>query len=350
MAIGVAFALRILIPYGMDPAIFVAFDDEEWPIQTSYVREMLGDVETNPRFAHDGKYFFAQANDPWYLEPERHAAVLDRPIYRGQRMLFPTIASGFGFFPPGAIVWSMLVTNLLALAIGAVLAAKLAAFWGLSPWMGIWVPLNIGLLFELEIGGAGIVAYACCLGAVFALARQRTWLASLLFAAAALSRETMVAFTVGVLALWWLERRRFLWRILITPLAAMAVWQVYLRFRLIGIAGVGGGWDAFAAPFIGMVEAFRFWTTDAGNLFVNVALLLIVLAFIPLTLRSRLPIAWGALPFVLIAPILSANVWWETRDFARALAPVFTAVPFLVALPDRLDLRHHADIPTKELS
>ena len=89
-----------------------------------------GTSETRPNLGHDGKFFFAQANDPLSLQPERHAAFLDGPLYRAQRMLFPLIAGGFGLFPPGVVVWSMLVTNLLAMGVGALLAARLAIRWG----------------------------------------------------------------------------------------------------------------------------------------------------------------------------------------------------------------------------
>jgi hypothetical protein len=325
------FTLRILIPTGMDPTVFLAFGEES-PVQTAYAERLLGDVATRPSLGHDGRFFFPQANDPWYLQPARNAAVLDRPIYRGQRMLFPVIAGGLGFFPPGVVVWSMLITNLLALAIAAWLAARLAASWGASTWLGVSVPLNIGLLFELDIGGAGILAYTFCLGAVLALVNERTELASLLFGAAALSREVMVAFAVGVLLLWWLEERQLLWRIVLTPLLAVSAWYVYLSFRLSGVSGVGGGTENFTAPFVGIFEALRSWIRDPSDLLVNLSLLVVVVAFTPLALRSRVPIAWGALPFVALATVLSVNVWLEPFNFTRALAPVFTAAPFLVVL------------------
>jgi hypothetical protein len=332
LAITVALALRLLIPNGMDPTVFVAFGDQS-PIQTPYGLSLLGHVTTRPGGGHDGQSFFIQANDPWYLDPEANAALLDRPIYRAQRMLFPMIAGGFGLFPPQTIVWAMLVTNLLVLAIGAFLAAQLAAAWGGPTWLGLWVPLNVGLLFELDIGGSGILAYTCCLAALYALTQERIWLASTLFAAGALSRETMVAFAVGVFLLWWLARRRALWPIVLTPLGVMAVWDAYIWFRLQGIPGVGGGTGNFGLPFLGVVQASRSWIDEPMDLLLSLVFITVVVAFVSLAVRSRLPIAWGALPFAALAIVLSVNVWREPFNSARAIAPIFTALPFSILLP-----------------
>ena len=333
LAIGAVIMLRVLIPIGMDPTVFIGFG-EQAPIQTDYGRRLLGDVSTRPTGGHDGKYFFAQANDPWFLQPEQHAAVLDRPLYRGQRMLFPMIAGGFGFFPPNVVVWSMLVTNLLALGIGAVVAARLASLWDAPTWLGLAVPVNIGLLYEMVIDGSGVVAYACCLGALYALGTDRTRTASVLFAAAALSREVMVIFAAGVFILY-LYRQRALWRIVLVPLAAMAVWYLYLRSRLAGVSGAGGSLPVFAPPFVGLWQAIESWTRKPGDLAVSLVILVIVVTFTILAWRSRLSIAWGALPFVILATVLSVHVWREPFDLSRALVPVFTAAPFLLIVGDR---------------
>jgi hypothetical protein len=333
LAIGAVIMLRVLIPTGMDPTIFIGFGDQA-PIQTAYARRLLGDVETRPNLGHDGKYFFAQANDPWYLQPEQHAAVLDRPVYRGQRMLFPMIAGGFGLFPPSVVIWSMLVTNLLALGIGTMLAARLAMLWNAPSWLGLAVPVNIGLLYEIVIDGSGVVAYTCCLGALYALATDRSTTASVLFAAAALSREVMLAFAVGVFILY-LYRQRALWRIVVVPLVAMAIWFLYLRSRLAGVSGVGGGLRAFAPPFVGLWQAMQSWVGKPGDLAVSIVILVIVVTFTILASRTRLPIAWGALPFVILATMLSVHIWREPFDLSRALVPVFTAAPFVLMLTGR---------------
>ncbi|MGH7541611.1 MAG: hypothetical protein ACRELC_11490, partial [Gemmatimonadota bacterium] len=318
-----------LIRGGMDPTVFLAFGEEE-PLQTTYARELLGPVATREHRGHDGKFFFAQANDPWYLEPERHALVLDRPIYRAQRMLYPMVAGGFGFFPPDVIVWSMLVTNLAALAVGTFLAAGLATRWGLSPWLGLAVPLNIGLIFEIDIGGSGVVAYVLCLAAVSVLSAGKGWAAASLLVAAALAREVMVLFALGLFLLDRVEGRKPRWRLVVTPVVAMAIWNVYLQLRLGDVSGVGGGPEAFSLPFVGMLEAMESWTHDPGRMIVNVAVVTVAVGFIPLALRSRSPIAWGALPFLALMVVLSVHVWREPFDLSRALTPVLTAAPFLV--------------------
>jgi hypothetical protein len=330
LAISVAIALRVLIPYGMDPTIFVSFGDRS-PVQDAYVRERLGEVTTRGVSGADGKFFFVQANDPWLLDPQRNAALLDRPVYRSQRMMYPLIAGGFGLFPPHMIVWAMLAINLVAMALGAALVASLASIWGRSPWLGLLVPLNIGLIFELTIGGAGILAYALCLAGLFALTKHHIWAASMLFGAAALSREAMVLFPAGLLCLSWLYQRQAIWRIVAVPVGAVVLWHMYIRIRLNGVSGMGVVWGGFAPPFYGMFKGFEWWLRYP-HLLINIGVIVILVMFVPLALRSRSPMAWGALPFVALVIILSENVWREAYDLTRAVAPVFTAIPFLVVI------------------
>ena len=50
-------------------------------------------------------------------------------------------------------------------------------------------------------------------------------------------------------------------------------------------------------------------------------------------------IVWGALPFVALAMILSEAVWRQPFDISRAVAPVFTAAPFLLLMPSGVGRR-----------
>ena len=331
LIVGLSVVLRVLAPYGMDPAAFVGFDRSEAPSQISYPAEVLGRPVPARPLAHDGKYFFAQANDPWYLHPEQHAVVLDAPVYRAQRMLFPAIAGGFGVFPAGLILWSMLLTNVFALGLGALFASRLAVASGLSPWLGLWVPLNVGLLLDVDLGTAGALAYMFSLAALLALNKERRWLSGLLFASAALTRETMVLFALGVIALRWIQRRDVAWRSLVPSVVAMGVWNVYIRVQLSDVPGTGPVAHNLRGPFVGLVEAIASWSIRPQDLLLNLTILGIVVVFVPLAFRSRLAIVWGALPFAGLALFLSEAVWRYAFDFPRAIAPIFTAIPFLVA-------------------
>jgi hypothetical protein len=330
LVISVVIPLRSLLPAGMDPTVFLALGAKS-PLQTRYAGSLLGEVTVRPGLGHDGRFFFVQANDPWLLHPTETGALLDRPVYRSQRMLFPMIAGGFGLFSPHVVVWSMLVTNVIAMTLGAIIAAKLAVSWDLPAWLGLLVPLNIGLLSEVEIGGAGVLAFVCCLAGLWALEHDRTWVASAFFAGAALTREVMILFAVGVFVVVWLDRRRAVWPIVAMPIVAAGLWLAYVVSRLGDVAGLGPSRGPFAPPFVGLSEAIRSsWFQDPWTFVVNVALLIVVILFVPVAVRSRLPIAWGALPFAALAMFLSVEVWRETFDLARAMAPIFTAAPFVV--------------------
>jgi hypothetical protein len=169
---------------------------------------------------------------------------------------------------------------------------------------------------------------------LYALATDRTTAASVLFAAAALSREVMVVFAVGVFILY-LYQQRALWRIVLVPLVSMTIWSLYLRSRLAGVSGVGGGLQAFAPPFVGLWQAVRSWAGEPSDLVVSLVILVIVVTFTILALRTRLTIAWGALPFVILATMVSVHVWREPFDLSRTLIPVFTAAPFVLVLAGR---------------
>jgi hypothetical protein len=96
---------------------------------------------------------------------------------------------------------------------------------------------------------------------------------------------------------------------------------------------VGAAGTAISAAFAR--EALRSWLRTPWHLVIDVTLLSVVILFVALAVRSRLLIAWGAIPLVGLAIVLSAEVWGQTFDLARALTPVFTAAPFLLVFAER---------------
>jgi hypothetical protein len=324
-------AVRVLWETGWDATIFVAFGEEATPSR-EYAEERLGEVYLRPEQGHDGKFFFVQSNDPWVLDPEENAQVLDRPLYRSQRMLYPVLAGGGGLFGSEAIVWAMLVVNLIAMGVGTWITSQIAMEMGGSPWWGLAFALNLGFISEINIGGAGVVAAAAAFGAVLFFMRGRSPAGIALLATAALSREAMLLAAAGVALLLWLEKRRktAVLAALVPGLAVIA-WAAYLRIR-IGEGSVAAEVQEIGWPFAGFVEAFESWVGDPVDLAVGVAMMLLFILFTRRVLIGRHLVGWAFLGFVLLGILFTEQVWHSYFDITRAVAPIITAFVLLVFL------------------
>jgi len=335
LAIGIALVIRNLIPVGWDVTTFTAFGADA-PETLEYGRALLGDVEARPDLGHDGKFFFVQANDPWYLEPDVHAVYLDRPLYRAQRMLYPVLAGGLGLFAPMTVAWAMVVVNVVGLAAGTYATALVSQGMAGSAWWGLAFGLNAGLLSELLVGGAGIVGAALVMFAVAALQRTEAGWALAAGVGAALSREVLLIAAVGIG--WWLWRRRARMqavRFVVVPALAVAAWAVYLRIRL--------GWEAgmeelqeLGLPLVGFVRAFGLWGGRPVSMAVGIAVLLLVVMFTRRVFSDGWLVGWAAFGFVPLTLLFTRQVWSNYFDITRAVAPVITAF-LLMAFATRSD-------------
>ncbi len=333
LAIGIALALRVLIPAGWDPTVLLAFGENS-TVQNEYARSLLGEIVTRPMEGHDGKYFFIQAVDPFYLEPWENAVALDRPRYRAQRMLYPTLAGLGGVAPVAAIPWMMIGLSVLALGVGSWATAEITRRLGGPPWVGLAFALNMGLLSEFYIGGAGVVAFAFGVLGVLALERGRGSAGSVALAAAALTRGAMLLFAVGVAALLWRRgHKRAAVASVTVPLIAVGGWWAYVAWRL-GDLPPGPPVSPFdLVPFRGLVGALDGWIEDPFDLAFGVVLIVLMVAFaVRATVRPSY-LGWGALAVLAMAPVLSVDVWQRYFDISRALAPVLTAYVVVLFTP-----------------
>jgi hypothetical protein len=323
------FAVRVLTAVDGDATIFVGFGEDAAPTR-EYAEEKLGPVFLRTGQGHDGN-FFVQANDPLILEPERNALVLDRPLYRSQRMLYPLLAGAGGALASEAVVWGLLVINILALGAGTWATALLARHMSLSPWWGLAFGLNPGVLSELVIDGAGIVAAAAAFGAVALILKDRVGYAVLLLTLAALSREAMLLAAFG--CAWWLWRQRGASRkaimVAAVPIVGVMLWALYLRWRI--------GWDAGVSqveeigwPFIGFAQAMETWVGDPLSLAIGIVLVALLMVYAIRAFVSRELVGWAFLGFVGLGVLFTEQVWSNYFDITRAVAPVITAFVLLI--------------------
>jgi hypothetical protein len=332
----------VLSRVGWDPSIFAGFGEEARPTR-EYAEARIGEVFLRSGQGHDGKFFFVQSNDPWVLDPAENAMVLDRPLYRSQRMLYPVLASAGGLFSAEIVVWSLIVVNALAMGAGTWATAVIATQMGMSVWWGLAFTLNIGFISELNIDGAGIVAAALAFGAVALITRRRVPSGIVLLALAALSREAMLIAAAGTA--WWLwrfrGRRREAAFALTIPLIAVVLWALYLRMR-IGFESGASEVEELGLPFVGFAQALAGWSTPL-DIVLGLAILLLFVLYTRRVLISSHLVGWAFLGFVGLGVMFTEQVWQNYFDITRAIAPIITSFVLLmfapVAEPQRTGVR-----------
>jgi hypothetical protein len=331
LAVGLYISLPLLSGNDWDPSTLIKFPEAR-PEQLGYGQRMLGEVVPAGGDGHDGKYFFMQAMDPFYQQPDDHALLLDRPSYRAQRMIYPTIAGGFGLLPPLATAWSLWGVNMLALGIGGWLTARLALQLGISAWFGLAFVFNPGVLVSSIIDTADVFAMVFFIASALMLTRRRYTAGAVFLSLAALSRETMLVAAVGAIAFIWKTERKVP-LIMGLPFLTSAIWWLFLRFQIgyldTGVQDVA----AIGFPFKGFYDAMVRWISrpdSSVDMMFGLILLVVSLLIVKHAWRRPSLLGYMTAGFALIAVVMVVDVWKFYFDASRALAPVFTAYVLMV--------------------
>ena len=333
VAITIYLVVASLAPVDFDMTLFIKTGTEPTAYRAQ-IEELLGPVVLAPRLGHDGQAYFLLALDPLLIDQDRFV-VLDDPAYRAQRILYPALVGFFGLLPPKVVVWTLVVVNIVAMGLGSVWTAGLAAHMGKSSWLGLSFALNIGMISELRIDGGGIVAWAAAVAGLLALSRGRRATAAFWFLAAVLARETMMLVVAGAAFAEWRVRRPFR-LIALVPLVSLFAWTGWVVVRL------GLPQDALSQnlgiPFAGLAAAVGGWRPVE----VLVAASLFVAAWIIVgaSVTRGGALALGSSGFVVLGCLLTGPIWGHFYDFSRAIAPILTSA-VLLAAPARLPRQTH---------
>ncbi len=326
VVVGVLIVAASLLRHDGDIAGLIKFGGGDSVAErTAHVEDVLGrDVATVDLLGHDGSMFFLQGLDPFFLDGDEHAVYLDRPVYRAQRMLFPVIAGVGGLMPAEALLWSMAITNIAALAVGTVGAGRLARRLGGSAWLGLAFTLNPGVIFEFDISGAGLVAFAAAIWGTLAIEEGKLRSAIIWFTAAVLAREVMLLYLAGVCLYRLWRTRKIPWLLGAVPALAAATWALYVRIQLDSHDGVDEVQE-FGPPLGGMLDSISNWLDNPVDLGVIAGLIVVMPLLVVHAIRRPNALAWGAAGFIIVAVLLTQQVWWRFFDVSRAIAPVMTA-------------------------
>lgn len=271
----------------------------------------------------DGQAFAALAQDPSLARPEV-IAEHGEYAYRAQRPLWGYLAWTGSLGQPHLAGWALAVLTVLAAGFACAVVARLLERRGANAW---WALLVVAAGYESIVTlTPELLALAWFVLGVLLWGDGRRGSAALALTAAALTRETML---VGVAALvaWELAHRAgpIAGRVrvllpLMSPFAAVAAWDGFLRLRL-GTWPTGGGSEArLSAPGLGLVDSLFAGVSPGLVLGVSLGVLLCGLAL------WRAPhdvLTWISVAYALFASTFSQEVWTHA-GFTRALLPLYT--------------------------
>jgi hypothetical protein len=288
---------------------------------------------------YDGAYFYAIARDP-LATGDAHRLLTEAPYYWGHPAYgwLAWLASAGG--RPGAVPDALLAVGLLSIFIAGAAASLLARAIGWSPWGGLVVALNPGLVFAVYSDTSESLGAALLLLGLAAYAYGRRGWAIGLLAALCLVKEplVLVPLAIGAWELWRTRRPPFV----AAAVVPAVLWWLYLRIHL-GAFPFGQGSERLTAPLAGwrrgLVDAaLQSWdpSIDAAQLGeASVALIIVVgLAILVggiYALRFRSVVAPAFLAIALLYSCITPNGVQYPKDLIRELALVLTLLPFVLA-------------------
>jgi hypothetical protein len=143
---------------------------------------------------YDGQFFYYIA-----LDPVNARYYIDVSTYRYTRILYPMVARVAALGRPNLIPWTLFLVNWLAIAGGALALAAWLAKKGISPWFALVYGLYPGLHIGLQRDLSEPLAYGLTAAAIYLFdfgPARRHWPAAIVFALAALTRESTALFAL----------------------------------------------------------------------------------------------------------------------------------------------------------
>jgi hypothetical protein len=351
MATTFAAALAAMGPHVFQPSVLVHVGAGE-PIAT-VARATDPNFVLWPTSSHyDGVYYYAIARDP--IAQGREHRLIDRPSYRYSHPGFAWLAWLASAGQPRALPDAMLAVVLVCAGIAGAAASLLAADLRLSPWTGLAVALNPGIVFSVTVLTSEPAGLAALLVGLYAWRRRRRLTATVALAGACLIKEPFLLVPVAIAVyelVTWLRARRAgdrvparrvgmrLVPLVLGPLL-YAIWYVYV-------------WWEFVIPpreqstdvtilFTGWVDAFK-WAAlltgggqDAFQIGATTITLLIVFGFALAAcslraLRLESEVQASFLLLALVGFSLSRDNLLFPKDLLRALTVQLVLLPFVFA-------------------
>jgi len=251
---------------------------------------------------YDGQFVYYLAWAGWEAAP-----YIDNPAYRAQRILLPVTGRVVSLGQESLLVWGLLLVNLIAVGVGTGLLENLLVAGRISRWYAIGYGLSLGVMGAARLTTTEPLAYGLVIVGIWLVLKERWYPAAVVFALAALSKETTLIFPAA-LGLWLLYQRKIFKAVSFgaVVLLPFIIWQGILYWQL-GELGVGSG-GALATgfeviPFMGFLRILL-----EGGLAPFLLLLVLVGPFV------LIPTLWG--------------LWQSWRDYQAKRWSIYTLFLF----------------------
>jgi hypothetical protein len=281
-----------------------------------------------PGTGYDGEFYYRLALDPADLHRTAFGITFDT-AFRLQRITYSALAWVFAGGREGLIPITLVVVNILGFGALGWLGGMVAKEAQRPAIYGLLIAGYFGFLFSLGRDLTEICAASFLLAGIVALRRSRPVLAGVLLAAAALSRETALAFAVavGVVSVVEIARRRrspgrkdAAW---IIPGVVFFAWQIVGRtqYGVFPIRADAG--DNLGPPFKAMFGAIGHFFVTLPNIhsFIWIGELFVLSAMAVIAgtqFRRAKARSWERLAWVIacvVAVCLAPGIWRGEADF-----------------------------------
>jgi hypothetical protein len=145
---------------------------------------------------YDGVYFYTVGRDPLARGDEHK--LIDLGGYRYEHPGFGWLGWLLSAGQPSALPLALLLAALVCAAAAGGAASLLAADLGLSPWWGLVVALNPGLVYSITVVTSEAAGLAALLVSLYAWRRGRRLVAVIALTAACLIKEPFLLLPVGI--------------------------------------------------------------------------------------------------------------------------------------------------------
>jgi len=345
LVVSLAAGLVVMQPKDMRPSALVRMTVQD-PIATKAI-EADSDFVLYASDHYDGIYFWAIAQDP-VLTNEEHR-LIDLPGARYGHPMFSWVALLLSFGKASTVPLGMFLLNLISMGVAGGSASLIARRMGLSPWAGLVVALNPGLIYAVTVSTSEAFGTMVLLLSILAWMDKKWALAGICMVVLCLAKEPYVLVPIALGSWEVVARRRYggsAIRPPLTPLLwgpiALLLWQLYLRSQL-GYWAFTDPLEVFAFPLRGWLETMRMAVDagDAGDFAfsqIGAATIPIDLAvFVALTVgvvvarKVRGPVDLMYLGFAALHYCLTWRNLLYAKDLIRQFSTVFVLLPVVLS-------------------